>query len=85
MQILMDIIHGDSDGWTFCADLGDWSDSMWVKDDTTKARGFWLSSPSAEYDIIHYMKDSGEFGDWGITRDSIGFRPLVAIPKSSLK
>ena len=66
------------------------SDSMWVKKETSKALAYWIASPSSYSDIHLLNIRDYEYGlalldYFDVYYTSVGFRPLIAIPKSSLK
>lgn len=63
------------------------SDNMWVKTSDTKAYGMWVASPSSFSSnyvrSVYYEGRLDYYND--VTSKSDGFRPLVSIPKSSIK
>ena len=62
------------------------SDNMWVKTAIEKASGYWLASPSSfGKGRLLFVHRQGILNSYSIDGSSWGFRPLVAIPKSSLK
>ncbi len=66
---------------------GDTDGNMWVRTSSTKASGYWLASPSSYNNVtVNRITYTGYIDcNYFSSVDSIGFRPLVAIPKSSLK
>ncbi|HCC03878.1 MAG TPA: hypothetical protein DEP51_03360 [Clostridiales bacterium] len=83
-----------TDSWnTYSGDL-DSSDSikdsgegnMWVKTSYSKAYAYWLASPSSADDgSMCFVYYDGYLYNSTVDDFSYGFRPLIAIPKSSLK
>lgn len=72
--------------WTYSVSgLDTSSDNMWIKTGTEKASRMWLSSPSATFENNMMCITSDGKININIVHDkSLGFRPVVAIPKSSL-
>ena len=67
-------------------DLGN-STNMWCIHENGKALGMWIASPSSNYnDYVRIVDCGGYFSNYDSVDSEVnGFRPLVAIPKSSLK
>ena len=62
------------------------SDNMWVKTSNTKATGMWLAAPSSDQAInICCVNYNGQLTNIFVDEGTLGFRPLVSIPKSSIK
>lgn len=61
--------------------------NMWVIREKTKANGYYLASPSyhGEDMMIYVSWGGGVYGSFRENNGGCGFRPLVAIPKTSLK
>ena len=74
--------------WSFgCKGLDTTSDNMWVKTSKEKAEGCWIVAPSSYgKDFVSHINYNGDLNTYGwITSGGRGFRPLVSIPKASLK
>lgn len=58
---------------------------LYFKDDTSKAYGMWLASPSADYPSnVMYVYYGGNVSNDGYNSTNIGFRPLVCL-KSDIR
>lgn len=61
--------------------------NMWVRKNED-ACGYWLASPSSDNVVlmeVGFMYSISSLGNAGVASQNVGFRPLVSIPKSSLK
>ena len=62
--------------------------NMWVRTNYTNAYGYWMASPSSydyySYDVS-YVNYNGNLNSSYVNGTNFGFRPLVSIPKSSIK
>lgn len=63
------------------------SDNMWVITDSTKSFAYWIASPSTGAGGSDFVMEVSSSGWLTCTNvfSYIGFRPLISIPKSSLK
>ncbi len=80
----------EPNSWTYVvSDLDTSSDNMWIKTNSNiKAMGMWLASPSAVSDTtMHGVYNEGGlyYGNSSVYTSSLGFRPVISVPKSSLK
>ena len=81
-----------SNGWSSSTSgLDTSSDNMWVKTGTDKATGMWIASPSCDLPSnAIYIHSSGILSPYPTYcslpyYNDVGFRPIITIPKSSLK
>ena len=82
-----------ANSWDECVvDLDTSSDNMWIILEEEKANGYWISSPRCGgiYDRGLAICEIYRFGYMNYTTRNLGstdlgFRPLVSIPKSSIK
>lgn len=62
--------------------------NMWIRKNED-ACGYWLASPSSDNVVnlreVGFMYSISSLGNAGVASQNVGFRPLVSIPKSSLK
>lgn len=60
---------------------------MWCIHESDKALGMWIASPSSGFDdYVRIVDCGGYFSNYDQVNGNLnGFRPLVVIPKSSLK
>lgn len=67
-------------------DLGN-TTNMWCIHESDKALGMWIASPSSGFDdYVRIVDCGGYFSNYDQVNGNLnGFRPLVVIPKSSLK
>ena len=83
------MIKTGSESWTSSTNLDASSDDLWIIKDFTKAWGYWLSSPSAESEKMTHAAQSAMGSDVisnvFVDNAGYGFRPVISIPKSSLK
>ena len=72
--------------WGGSINIGNSENNMWIKNSNDKAYAYNIASPSTEVGCLVLAHYNGTLGFYyGINGGAIGFRPLVAIPKSSLK
>ena len=79
---------GDGSWGLYASGLDTSSDNMWVKTSNTKAYGYWLTAPSTGAggsDFVSFVGEGGFISCSNVFSDTHGIRPLIAIPKSSLK
>ena len=89
--------NANSNGYKSKLQSGSWSDvtegldtgNMWILSYNSDTYGYWLSTPGSSYtySVVTVMeyRHGGTILDNTTNSDNKGFRPLVAIPKSSLK
>lgn len=79
---------GDGSWGLYASGLDTSSDNMWVKTSNTKAYGYWLTAPSTGAggsDFVSFVGAGGFISCSNVFSDGNGIRPLISIPKSSLK